>query len=106
MYERENWRHLETDEEVISNTNLKLNTYLNYTYRFNENFTMAFMSYFQSKMDKDILHPRISPTLQMNFKVSSKISFVSSAAYTYDTKPVIPIRKYNYSFVNSFRFSF
>lgn len=105
MYEREEWVHPIT-AEPIPNRGIKINTYLNYTRKFNDNFTIGFMTYLQTKINKDIIYPRISPSLQMNFKVNKTISYVASVIYVYDTKPVIPIRNYHYNISNGFKFSF
>jgi len=106
IYEWEEWKYTsagETHPAYFINENLKLNIYLKYMYKISDSFDFTVASYLQASPDKNIVYPRISPIMVLNFKITKKLSMEINAQMAYDTKPFIPIDKLQYRISNKLK---
>jgi hypothetical protein len=111
MYELETWdyRGVPANESPFNpqdvHTNyIKLNFYYNIDWKIRENVDFSFIVYIQSKPNADIIYPRISPSAQLNFGISEKLSFSFIMNAQYDRKPVVPIRNFYYNLSSAITF--
>ena len=77
---------------------IKLNCYYNMSWKIQKNIDLSFILYIQSQPNANIIYPRISPSMQLNFAISEKITISLITDGFYDSKPVVPIRKFFYDF--------
>lgn len=112
MYEFEKWDYsgIRPDAtpkpDTIRNHFIKLNSYVSYRQKFNENVNMNLIFYFQSRPDSYFIVPRVSAEAHFNFKVSKHIALVLHANLFYDAAPPVPIYKLYYTFINRFVVTF
>jgi hypothetical protein len=112
MYEFEKWDYsgIRPDAtpkpDTVRNHFIKLNSYISYRQKFNEQVNMNFIFYFQSRPDRYFIVPRVSAEAHFNFKVSKHISFAFHANLYYDAAPPVPIYNLYYTFVNRLVFTF
>ena len=112
MYEFEKWDYsgIRPDAtpkpDTIRNHFIKLNAYVSYRQKFNENVNMNLIFYFQSRPDSYFIVPRVSAEAHFNFKVSKHIALALHANLYYDAAPPVPIYNLYYTFVNRFIVTF
>lgn len=112
MYEFEKWDYsgIRPDAmpkpDTIRNHFIKLNSYVSYRQKFNENVNMNLIFYFQSRPDRYFIVPRVSAESHFNFKISKHLALVLHANLYYDAAPPVPIYKLYYTFVNRFVLTF
>lgn len=99
MYESEKWNLAGSDSLILSN-HLKLNIYLSFSQKIGESTTFSFNSYVQGIPNAEIIHPRISPAIQLSFRINEKLSFATNYSFQYDPAPVIAIKNFHYVFTN------
>ena len=111
MYEDEKWNYTAVDSskippnaQPIINKLLKINSYVRFDWKPNNNNEITFNIFLQTRPDR--FKPRIAPSLQWNIKAGKHTSFSVIFAGLYDVAPVVPIEKFYYSLSNSLQFSF
>jgi len=72
------------------------NIYLSFKKRFNENVKMAFISYYQPKLDEFSDYESIS-SLEFSVKLTDKLNLLILSKYNYDSKPPKDIKKYDFT---------
>jgi len=104
MNELERWDYRSVPEnEIPFNTEdvhtnyIKLNCYLDTEWKIREDVNFSFIVYLQARPNANIIYPRISPSVKINFGVSEHLllSFIMNSFY--DSKPVVPIRNFYYN---------
>ena len=105
MDERETWDYRSVPVEKVplnaadrETDFVKLNSYVNLNRKLSPHVGAAFMVYLQARPNKNIVYPRISPLLNVNFRISRNLSMAMMFSGMYDRKPVVPIRKFFYDF--------
>ena len=112
MYEFEKWDYsgIRPDAvpkpDTIRNRFIKLNSYVSYRQKFNEQVNMNLIFYFQSRPDSYFIVPRVSAEAHLNFKISKHFALAMHANLFYDAAPPVPIYNLYYTFVNRFVFTF
>ena len=108
MYEYEVWdyRGVPDDKVPVNSSDeytsyIKLNSYFKINKQFSKNAKLIFITYIQARPDNNIIYPRISPSLKLNFNISKKVSFTVNFSSIYDFDPIVPIRNFYYSFSNT-----
>jgi len=72
------------------------NFYISFKKRFNENVKMAFVSYYQPKLDEFSDFESIN-SLEFGIKLSQKLDLLIVSKYDYDSKPSSNIKKYDFT---------
>ncbi len=72
------------------------NIYVSFKKRFNENVKMAFISYYQPRVDKFSDYESIS-SLEFSVKLTDKLSLLILSKYSYDSKPPKDIKEYDFT---------
>ena len=72
------------------------NIYLSFKKRFNKNVKMAFISYYQPKLDEFSDYESIS-SLEFSVKLTDKLNLLILSKYNYDSKPAKDIKKYDFT---------
>lgn len=72
------------------------NFYISFKKRFNENVKMAFISYYQPKLDEFSDYESIN-SLEFTVKLSDKLNLLILTKYDYDSRPPKDIKKYDFS---------
>lgn len=112
MYEFEKWDYSGIRPEftfvadTIFNHFIKVNSYISYRQVINNFATLNVVVYYQARLDRYFILPRVSFDAQMNFKFTKHISFAVKANVFYDAAPPVPIYNTYYSIVNKVIFSF
>ncbi|WP_281616022.1 DUF481 domain-containing protein [Flammeovirga sp. SubArs3] len=110
FYEIEDWRWEEvTDTETIITTAspklFRSNLYLKYRLDYNETVYLNFIVYHQSSFT-DAQNYRISGETNINFKISSSLTFNNKFTLWYDNQPYVPIDQLNYTMKNGIIYKF
>ena len=102
MYEAEKWDFIAVDSSKIPadatpvvKELVKLNSYLRFNWKPNDNNDITFNIFLQTRPDR--FKPRIAPHAQWNIKAGKHIDFSVSFTGLYDTSPVVPIEKFYFS---------
>lgn len=90
FYEKEKIENHETKDYFRGNF------YISFKKRFNENVKMAFVSYYQPKLDEFSDYESIS-SLEFSIKLSKKLDLLIISNYDYDSKPPSDIKKYDFT---------
>lgn len=112
MYEFEKWDYsgIKPDAtpkpDTIRNRFIKLNSYVSYRQKFNDQVNLNLIFYFQSRPDSYFIVPRLSAEAHLNFKINKHIALAMHANIFYDAAPPVPIFNLYYTFVNRFIFTF
>ncbi|MFH6985264.1 hypothetical protein [Marinoscillum luteum] len=108
MYEKENWKMLTDETQIIYKNLLKSTNYISYKQAFNEHVNINVMAYYQGDYDgeADVFRSRISGEAVLNVKLTNLLAFNTSFSAQYEDHPIIPINKLVYSLTNGFKFSF
>ncbi|MEQ9052900.1 MAG: hypothetical protein RLP11_21460 [Marinoscillum sp.] len=108
MYEKENWKMLTDESQIIHKDLLKSTNYISYKQAFNEHVNINVMAYYQGGYDRDakVFRSRISGEAVLNVKLTNLLTFNTSFAAQYEDHPIIAINKLVYSLTNGFKFSF
>lgn len=106
MYEEEKWNYDGVDSSKIPiypkpiiNNLIKLNSYVRFDWKPNQNNDIAINIFIQSI--PSIFQPRIAPHIQWNINAGKHIAFSIAFTGIYDVAPVVPIDHFYYSFSNS-----
>jgi hypothetical protein len=106
MHETEKWNYNGVDSAKIPanampilENHLKINSYLRFDWKPNDNNDITFNVFFQTRPDR--FEPRIAQHAQWEIKTGKHLAFSISFSNVYDTAPVVPIDKFYYSLINS-----
>ena len=106
MYENEKWNYVAVDSSKIplsanpvTKRLAKINSYLRFDWKASSNSSVAFNIFLQTRADQ--FRPRIAPHIQWDIKAGKHLGFSIAFSGLYDTKPIVPIEKFYYSFSNS-----
>jgi len=106
MHETEKWNYNGVDSAKIPanatpilENHVKINSYLRFDWKPNDNNDITFNVFFQTRPDR--FEPRIAPHVQWDIKTGKHLAFSISFSSVYDTAPVVPIDKFYYSLINS-----
>lgn len=107
MYESEKWRSVETGEEKLVEL-WKLNSYLLLRWDIAENVNFNTIFYYQAGYDysANLDRQRVSNSTNLNFKISSHLSFTVTYQMAYENEPIFPITKFIYSIENGIQLNF
>lgn len=107
MWERENWKFPNSEEEVALAL-IKSSNYVTVNNSFNDNVSWGSTLYFQTGYDDgiDAWRHRISLDTSLNFAITETLTFAVSFSGAYENEPVVPILKYVYFLQNGIKFSF
>jgi len=107
MFESEKWRSIETGEEKRVEL-WKLNSYLLMRWDLTETVNFNTIFYYQAGYDfsANLNRQRISNNTNLNFKISSHLSFTVTYQMAYENEPIFPITKFIYSIENGLRLTF
>lgn len=111
MYENEKWDYAGVDSSKIPATAAtitthfaKINSYLRFDWAASKNSSITFNCFLQTRPER--FWPRIAPHAQWDIKAGRHIGFSIGFTGLYDTHPVVPIKRFYYSFTNSLQLSF
>jgi hypothetical protein len=111
MYESERWNYAAVDSSKtpfvanpVTKQLAKINSYLRFDWKVSSNSSVAFNIFLQTRPDR--FSPRIAPHIGWDIKAGKHIGFSIAFTGLYDTKPVVPIEKFYYSFSNSLVLNF
>ncbi len=106
MYEEEKWNYegvdsnkIPTNTSPIFNQLIKLNSYVRFDWKPNQNNEIAINIFIQGRPDN--FKPRIAPHIQWNVNAGKHIALGIGLACIYDFAPVVPIDHFYYSITNS-----
>jgi len=107
MYESEKWRNVETGEEKLVEL-WKLNSYLLLRWDIAENVNFNTIFYYQIGYDSsaNLDRQRLSNSTNLNFKISSHLSFTVCYQMVYENEPIFPITEFIYSIENGLQLTF
>ena len=113
MREREVWEVPINDDLAIQDNTISLNlwkssNYLTSHVSLNSNVSFNAISYFQTGYDPQsrFFRHRVSLDANLLVKVTSRLAFRTTAGFTYENRPVVPIAKLVYSVTNGIQVSF
>jgi hypothetical protein len=106
--EIEKWKNISTDNSIITKQIIKTSDYVGMSTNLNDFVSLMLTFYYQGGFDKedDLFRNRVSSDFQFKVKVTNKISLLTSLAFQYEDKPIIPIRKLVYSVNNGLIWEF
>ncbi len=108
MFEREEWKSLEVEGEVIERNIWKTSNYASGQFTINEFVGFNVIGYYQGgyDYDSDLFRNRVSGDLILKVKLTEKLSFLTSFTLQYEDRPVIPINNLVYSLTNGMKWNF
>lgn len=98
FYESEKWLNPITDQFVEVEF-MKVSTYISYRQEVAENVDFNAVVYYQTGYDrslKDYRH-RVSGSINLNTRITKKLSFNNSFEWGYEDKPIVPITRFIYA---------
>ncbi len=108
FYEHELWNYSAVPAEQVPlnapNVDVerpRLNITAKYARTFQKKFDFVARFFNQSSIQNNIVISRTSIAFQLNLPLSKKLALVSNAEGLYDTRPVVPVRNFFYSFSQS-----
>lgn len=102
MEEFEKWQHPDKVSESVSIRMLKSSNYFSFRGKINQYIDINSITYYQVGYDNRIgdFRPRVNGEMNLLFKINKRFSLKTSFAGSYETRPIVPITKYIYSFTN------
>ena len=96
-----------SDQTVTINL-WKSSNYLTTYVSLNPNVSFNAITYFQTGYDTriDAFRHRVSLDANLLVKVTSRLAFRTTAGFTYENRPIVPIAKLVYSVTNGIQVSF
>ena len=106
MYEFEDWNYkgILNIHDVPPNKNdttrgvIKSTSYIRFSKYFGSKVDFSLVVFYQAQPDLFFKSPRIAEFAQLNFDISDHFSLDFEYDSMYDTKPLVPIKKYYFSF--------
>lgn len=102
MYERESFN---TKPSVLNTSIFRSTNYFTVDWKINSFVDFLWISYFQVDA-KSITDHRFLTDMNLNFRITSNITFTASFNLRYDNLPVHSIKKYDLELINGISFSF
>ncbi len=98
FYESEKWLNPITDQFVEVEF-LKVSTYVSFRQEIAENVDFNAVVYYQTGYDRGIedYRHRVSGNVNLNTRITKKLSFNNSFEWSYEDKPIVPITKFIYA---------
>ena len=113
MREREVWEIpsgvvLDRNDSITSINIWKSTNYLTTYVSLNKHVSFNAISYFQTGYDpgRDFFRHRISLDANLLVKITSRLAFRTTAGFTYENRPIVPITKLVYAVTNGVQVSF
>lgn len=108
MFEREEWKSLSENSDIIEREIWKTTNYISGVFDFNEFVNLKVISYYQGGYDdvSNIFRNRISGDIVMSFKLTQRLSFLTNFSLQYEDHPIIPINNLVYSLTNGLKWDF
>ena len=113
MREREVWEVPLNDDPTVNDRTVSINlwkssNYLTTYVSLNPNVSFNAISYFQTGYDASIddFRHRVSLDANLLVKITSRLAFRTTAGFTYENRPIVPIAKLVYSVTNGIQVSF
>ena len=110
LYENEKWDYegVDTNKVQIQGPpvyvqKFKSSSYLKWEGSISSTTTLSTTVFYQGTFDH-YLQPRVSTTISLDAAVSKHVSFGFKIYGMYDSKPIVPITNFYWSFSNSFSF--
>ena len=107
MYEHERWAYTAVpvektplNDSPVESNYLKANLYIKLHKTISNSAEFVFINYLQARPDKNIVYPRISTSVQLNFTISKHFNFTMAYDNSYDSKPIVPIKHFYFSVTN------
>jgi len=99
FYEYENWLHPVT-QEALSVGLLKSTTNIVLRHSFSNSFSVNLVLFYQVGYDPSIsaFRNRVSSNINLNAKITDKLSLVNYFELAYEDRPIVPITKFLYSY--------
>ena len=113
MREREEWEvplndNLEVTDQTVTINLWKSSNYLTTYVSLNSNVSFNAITYFQTGYDTDIglFRHRVSLDANLLINITSRLAFRTTAGFTYENRPIVPIAQLVYSVTNGVQVSF
>lgn len=113
MYENEAWNYKAVDSSLIPKDPLTLNTsllksssYLKWQTKIAANSNAFIAIFYQTPFNNLFQYYRIASNLRLELAFSKHLNWAMTCNTMYDSKPVVPIFKFYYSFSNSLGYTF
>ena len=94
-----------TTEFDPSEENLRINTYIAYVKNFTKKNSLAYIAYYQPKID-DFADYITSQAIELKLNIYQSFSLKFKLYYDTDSKPAIGIEKYDFTQITSFMYEF
>jgi hypothetical protein len=107
MYESERWEHPVTEESILI-TFWKSTNYLIFRWNISAWADFNAVQYFQTAYDNEInaFRHRYSTDINLNTKLSERLSWTSSFSLNFENRPIVPIVRTVYKFSNGISVKF
>ena len=113
MREREVWEVPNNEASEVASNTIGINIWKNSNYlttyvSLNQNVSFNAITYFQTGYDpqSDFFRHRVSLDANLLIKISTRLAFRTTAGFTYENRPIVPIAKLVYSVTNGIQVSF
>ena len=107
LYENETWEHPFT-EETIHIDFLKSSNYISLRLSLNDHVDFNMVNYYQVGYDPAIkaFRNRLNGNLNLNTKITDRLSFTNNFNFSYEDKPIVPITPFIFAFNTGISFDF
>jgi hypothetical protein len=107
FYEREVWQHPGEDFKISTNF-VKPSTYLSTHITLNDYLSLNGVFYYQVGFDKSIggLRNRTNGNIDINSKITDRLSFNNSFEFAFEDKPIVPITRFIFNIRTGFSLDF
>lgn len=108
MREREEWERPGAEGGLVELALWKSSNYVTSRLQLRENIAFGSIVYFQTGYDpdRDFFRHRVSADVNILVNITSKLALQTSASFTYENRPVVPIPKFVYRVTNGIQLSF
>lgn len=102
MYENEVWNQPNTEEGLADIRMLKTTNYLSADVAINKTIHLNSTAYYQTgyHQEAEVWRHRLSMDAELEFQLTKRIEFNTTFSSTYENRPIIPIRRFIYTFTN------
>lgn len=108
MLEREEWVNPDFESKLTVKNLAKSTNYLSTRAKLNDYVEFNTINYYQVGPDREdkVVRQRLSSDLNLLVRVTSRLHFKTNFNCTYETRPVVPVTKFIYSFTNGIQVNF
>ena len=101
MFESEKWNYTASKQNLpsIITTFIKNNTFIKWEGEVSESTSLCYSLFYQAKFE-DFFNPRIFSTLDFSIGVSKRMCIQLNYSAMHDSKPIVPVPDFFYSFRN------